>query len=281
MHEKLAADPVAVRISEYAPRELGAARAHETGEPDDLALAHVEGDILKNAAPGFQVEGVPPLDPQDHLVGHGMGPRGVHVVDFPSHHVLDEHRLAHLALVRVQGADGLAVAEDRHRVGDLDHFLQLVRDENAGDTVALELPEDRKEVFAVVLVQGRGGLVEDEQLHVAAHGLGDLDELLLADAEILHQGIGAHVETDLAEHLGGLLDRLVPVHRDPAPDLVAEEDVLVDGHFGNERELLVDDGDADLFTVGDAVEDLGLPLVDDVPRVLPVGVDAAQDLHEG
>ena len=193
----------------------------------------------------------------------------VHVVDFPAHHVLDEHRLAHLALVRVEGADGLAVAEDRHRVGDLDHFLQLVRDENAGDAVALELPEDRKEVFAVVLVQGRGGLVEDEQLDVAAHGLGDLDELLLSDAEILHQGIGAHVEPDLAEHLGGLLDRLVPVHRDPAPDLVAEEDIVVDGHVGDEGELLVDDGDADLFAVGDAVKDLRLALRRRCPRCTP------------
>ena len=50
LHEQLAADPVAVGIAEDAARELGAARAHETGEPDDLSLAHVEGDVLQHAA---------------------------------------------------------------------------------------------------------------------------------------------------------------------------------------------------------------------------------------
>ena len=60
---------------------------------------------------------------------------GINVVDLASHHMLDEHLLAHLALCGVEGADGLAVAEHRDRVRDPDHFLELVRDENAGDPV--------------------------------------------------------------------------------------------------------------------------------------------------
>ena len=58
-------------------------------------------------------------------------------------------------------------------------------------------------MLGVVLVERRGGLVEDQQLDVLGERLGDLDELLLADADVLDQGVGVLVEPDPGEQLDG------------------------------------------------------------------------------
>lgn len=44
--------------------------------------------------------------------------------------------------------------------------------------------------------------------------LGDLDQLLLASAQILHFGGRIDAEPDLLQHLIGLPDGLVPVHQE-------------------------------------------------------------------
>ena len=126
-----------------------------------------------------------------------MGALGEYVVDLAAHHVLDEHAFGHLALVGVEGDHGLPVAQDGDLVGDPDDLLQLVRDQDAGDAVLLQIPDDGEQVLAVVLVEGRRGLIQDEQLHVAAEGLGDLHQLLLAHAQVLDLGLGVQVQADL------------------------------------------------------------------------------------
>jgi hypothetical protein len=156
-----------------------------------------------------------------------------------------------------------------------------VRDEDGGHAFLLEILEDGEEVVAVVLVERGGRLVEDEELHVAREGLGDLDQLLLADAELLHPGGGIHVESHALEHLGRLLDALVELDETVLRDLVAELDVLEDGHVGHEGELLVDDGNAHLLAVGYVAEFLAAPLDDDLPGVLAVGIHSRKHLHEG
>ena len=50
-----------------------------------------------------------------------------------------------------------------------------------------------------------GGLVEDEQLDVLGQRLGDLDQLLLADADVLDLGVGVLVEPDPGEQLARAL----------------------------------------------------------------------------
>ena len=56
-----------------------------------------------------------------------------------------------------------------------------------------------EQVRGVVVVQRGGRLVEDEQLHLLRQRLGDLDELLLADAELADRRDRDLVEADPAE----------------------------------------------------------------------------------
>jgi hypothetical protein len=244
--------------------EFGPARAHETREAHDLALPELEVDPLEDPPGVSRVEGLPVPDLEDDLVRGLRGPLRVDVVYLAPYHVLDHGRLGDLPLARVEGADRLPVPEDGHRVRDLDDLLELVGDHDAGHALGLELPQYPEEIVAVVLVEGRGGLVEDQYAHVAGEGLGYLDELLLADAEVFNPHGRVDVQPHPLEHLAGLHDRLVLVHEALRADLVAEEDVLVDRHLGHQGELLVDDGDAGLLAVRDGAEGLGLPVYDDV-----------------
>ena len=61
-----------------------------------------------------------------------------------------------------------------------------------------------EQMCRVVVVERRGGLVENEKLHVLRQCLGDLDQLLLADAELEHRGRGVLMQTHAVEKLGGL-----------------------------------------------------------------------------
>lgn len=79
-----------------------------------------------------------------------------------------------------------------------------------------------EQVSAVLVVGRRGGLVEDEQLHALGERLGDLDELLLADADVLDLGVGALAGPHPGEP-GRLGVRAGPVNDPAAGAFVAEE----------------------------------------------------------
>ena len=111
-------------------------------------------------------------------------------------------------------------------------------------------------------------------------GLGDFDELLVADAE----AAGGLPRVDLAFELfeeagGGLFHRAVVAEAEPAADLAAEEDVGGGGELFDEVELLMDDADAGGFGVARARKRTGLPARCSSPVV--IGDYAGEDFHQG
>ena len=66
--------------------------------------------------------------------------------------------------------------------------------------------------------------------------------------------LGASLRPDLGQQLPGPANVGVPVDDAALRRLVAEEDVLGDRQQRHQRELLVDDDDAEMFAVGDALE---------------------------
>ena len=117
-------------------------------------------------------------------------------------------------------------------------------------------------------------------LHFLAQRLGDLDQLLLADADIGDQRLGVFLEADLLEQRAGA--RLVGVPVDDAEPgvLVAEEDVLGDRQHRHQRKLLVDDDDAEMLAVVDAFEMAILAAIDDRAVIGAGRIDARQHLHQ-
>jgi hypothetical protein len=111
--------------------------------------------------------------------------------------------------------------------------------------------------------------------------LGDLDQLLLADADLLDRGLGVLGQADAGHQLlGRLLVATQSMHA-AARRLVAEEDVLGDGELGDQRQLLVDDDDARLLGGADVRNVHGLALEEDLAFVGAVRPHPGEHLHQG
>ncbi len=63
----------------------------------------------------------------------------------------------------------------------------------------------------VLVVQGCGWLVEDEEFHTLGQRLGDFNELLLANAKLVHWSHWVFVESYACEQFGCFCVGLVPV----------------------------------------------------------------------
>ena len=86
-HEDPARDARAVAVAEQAHRELGAPGAHEAGDADDLAGAHVDRDVVDHDAGGvLRVVRRPVLDAQQLLADVRLVV-GVAVLEIAADHV--------------------------------------------------------------------------------------------------------------------------------------------------------------------------------------------------
>ena len=262
--------PVVGVDAEDGPGDLAATGSDEAGQADDLARADGEGDVVELAGGGEA------LHVEDHLADLGRR-LGEQLGDLAAHHAGDD-----LALGGVRdpvGGDVGAVAHHGHLVAEGEHLVEAVRDEDQGPTLVAQAAGHGEEPLDLVAAQGGGRLVHDQQAGVEGDGLGDLDDLLVGDAEA--QGLAARVDVDaepgedlpgLAAHRG-LVEAAVGLDR-----LAAHEDVLGDRQVGEERRLLVDHRDAGVLGLGRGPEvDV---LATEEERSPVAAVHAGDDLDE-
>ena len=156
-----------------------------------------------------------------------------------------------------------------------------MRDQDGGEPLLAELPQQVKEGLAVLLVEARRGLVQNQQGHFLGQCLGDLDQLLLADTEVVDSCVRRLCESDPLEQLPGAIMRGPPVDDAATRPLVAEEYVLGDGQVRDQGKFLVDDDDSLALARMDVREPDLLPAVQDLALVGAVGEDPAEHFHQG
>ena len=222
----------------------------------------------------------PALHLDDRLTAGVRLVLGVAVVERAAHHRADDAVLVDMARLDRVGLDRAAVSDHGDRIGDGGDLVELVGDHDRRDPAALETLHQQEQVLRVVLVQRGRGLIQDQQLDVLRQRFRDLDQLLLAHAQVLHRHVRVDVEAHASEQVAAAAPSLAPVDETTGDDLVAEEDVLGDGELGDEGELLVDDDDAGALRGLDVLERHLLALEHDLPAVGAVGVHAGQHLHE-
>ncbi len=267
---------------EQAHGQFRASGSHEASEPDDLSAPQRQGGVVDDGPGG--VDGVvsgPVFDPE-HFLLYMRSVFGEPAGQLAPHHETDDLVLVDGAFsVQWGGADGAAVPDDGGAVGDTGHLRQLVGDHHHGDAAFAQPPHEVEQVGGVVVVEGGGGLIENEQAHVFGQGLGDLHQLLLADAEVRHTGLRTDVQADLLKQFGGHLIGGIPVDYTAGSLLVAHEDVLGHRQVRAECQLLVDDDDAEGLGVADRAEFTDLAVVDDVAVIGTAGPDPGQHVHQG
>ena len=105
----------------------------------------------------------------------------------------------------VDRVDDPAVVHDADPVGQVEHVVDVVADQEDPDALVLELADEAPDLRGLGRPERRGGLVHDQDPGVEVDGTRDRDGLALAAGEGLH-GLGEVLEVGVepAHHLAGL-----------------------------------------------------------------------------
>ena len=178
-------------------------------------------------------------------------------------------------LCRAYRGDGGAAPDDGDVVGDGEHLVELVRDEDQGVALLLELAEVREQRVDLLRHQDGGRLVEDDHLGAAVEHLQDLHPLPLTDPEALDELVGIEAEAVGARDL---LDAGTGPVADAVQLLRAEHDVLEDAEVVGQHEVLEHHADAELDGLGGRAHRRRLAV--DLDRAVVGLLHAVQDLHQ-
>ena len=248
--------------------------AVDARDADDLAGADVHRE------PAHRVQAAIVAHPQvPHREHRLAGMRGA-ALDVEQH-VAPDHQLGQAALARalaVDRRDLLAAPEHRDAVGDGQHLVQLVRDQDDRRAARDQRAQHGEQLVDLLRGEHRGGLVEDQHARLAIERLEDLDALLLADAELLDRGVRVDDQAVARRQLAHALARRREIELRVLARLRAEHDVLDDGHHRDQHEVLVHHADAEADGIRRA-RHLD-PLAADVDLSLVGAVEAVEDVHE-
>jgi hypothetical protein len=172
------------------------------------------------------------------------------------------------------GEHGPAAAQHRDIVRNAQCLTKLVRDEHHGVPLVGETAKPPEKRHALGRRQHGGRLVEHENSRMSRQCLRDLDTLLCRDREPLHPHQRIEREASALGERSQPCDR--PLHVQHA--VIAERDVLGDGHHRHEGEMLVHHADAECDRVGRTSEPHGGSSHLDAARIR--AFHAVRDAHE-
>ena len=258
--------------------QLALAVPLDAGQADDLAPTDGQRQVQPDHA--ARVLDHQPVQPQRFAFHRGrvrLGRRtdvaGGGALDVQRAHLAADHGADQRAEVRprarhVARLDHPAPAQDRGTRGDLGDLGQLVRDQHQPAAPCRQAPADLQQRAHLARRQHGRRLVEHEQLRPVEQAAQHLDALALTHRQILD---GA-VEVDLEPVLFGQRPH-PPAHGGQlqrAPARPPEQHVLERRHVADEREMLVDHGDARGQGVRGAGRQEVLPAQPQVARVRTV-----------
>jgi hypothetical protein len=148
-------------------------------------------------------------------------------------------RVMHVGEQRARGRtfDDPPGVHDMNPVGSAGHHAHIVGDQQDRHAEAgLEVVEQRQNLRLNRDIEGRGGLIGDQQFGLAREGDGDHDPLALASGKLV--GIGTELglgprETHQTEHLGRSIERMglapTPVLPQGLGDLVTDAHGRIEG----------------------------------------------------
>ena len=200
----------------------------------------------------------------------------------PQEDIATDHRAGERRLGRSlprNRLDLLAAAQHRDPVGDLEHLVQLVADEDDRLAVRLQAPNDLEQLVRLLGRQYRGRLVEDQDVGTAIERLQDLDPLFLAHRDVADERARINGQREaLGELANALLGRAL-VQQQIVAWLDPEHDVLGDGHHRDQHEVLVDHPDPGSDRVSCRRELDPLAVQEELSGIGPV--QAVEDVHQG
>ena len=199
------------------------------------------------------------------------------VLDFAPDH--QPHQLFHVGVAGSQRFDVGAVAQHGDAIADGENLVQVVRDKHHADAQQPQIVHHAEQVLGLARRQRGGRLIQHQHPRLQRQRLGDLNELLLRHAQLLHRAIEIDSHRQPLENGLGLAPHRPPIQQAPAvPDLPVEEDVVDGAHVGNQREFLKNNADAGLDRLAIVVKAALLAVDKNIALVRLI--NAAHDFHQ-
>ena len=194
-----------------------------------------------------------------------------------AHHEGDQFPAAHRA--DRLGGNLLTIFEHRHRVGDLENFVEPMRNIDHRDPRSLKGTDDRKELGQLFPGQNRRRFVHHDQVGLLRKGLSDLNDLLAGHGQITNLAIGVERDAEPCQQRLGLGNQAPLVdHAKAIARLVAEKDILRHTHQRQQVEFLIDNANAQIERLARGEMGIALPLEDNLPTVGLIG--PGENLHQ-
>ena len=170
------------------------------------------------------------------------------------------------------------MSHDGDAVGDIDDFVELVRDQDNRAAAIAQTAEDPPKLLHLGRREDRGRLIENQEARATKECLENLDALRFAHGEVAHEPTDIHVEAKLLGDALHLELRARHVDRNAARRLAAQHDVFGDGERRHEHEVLVHHADAGLDRLRGAPPGDVAP--SDLDRAGIWRIKASDDPHE-
>ena len=171
-------------------------------------------------------------------------------------------------------ADELAVAEDRHTVGERLDLMHFVRDDDDRLAVVAHVAQYGEELVGLLRRENGGRLVKDENVRAAVENLYDLDRLLLGDGHIVDLLRGIHAEAVFVADLADLCRGCFEIELAGQ----TENDIFRRRQHIHELEMLMDHADAVVKGVLGGADDNFLSV--DLDLALIREIDAGEHIHK-
>jgi hypothetical protein len=139
---------------------------------------------------------------------------------------------------------------------------------------------DAEQHVDLVARERRGGLIQHQHARSAPERPRDLHQLLLANAQIADTRLWVEVDGGFPQQRARPQLHLVPVDAAQPPRQRAEEQVLGDRHLREQRQLLVDDGDAGALRVARRAQRRRRAIDDDRALVAAVRMHAREQFDQ-
>jgi len=210
------------------------------GDTEYLARADLEADVL-DGQPAAIVLGRQAADREHYFARMALAPIDRQL------HLATNHQLGgviFVGLARQTLADHPAAPDDCDPVGDLEHLVQLVADEDDAVALIAQPPQHGEDLGSLLRSQNGRGLIEDKDSRITVERLEDLDPLLPAHRQPAHALVRINLEAESSTQLADLLccSATIDEHR-TGHRFQPELDVLGDSQNRYQHEVLMDHAD--------------------------------------
>ena len=168
-----------------------------------------------------------------------------------------DHHFDHLPsgeLANGPAANHLTVAHDGDAIGDLKNLVQAVADVNDANSLGAQLAHDDEQPFDLLRRERGRRLVHHDDSGVDRQRLGDLDHLLLGNAQVATRNVGVDRDADPSEELPCGPPLVAAANKSPGGAFLAEKNIFRRGKGRNQVEFLINDRHAGFFRVGRAAK---------------------------